>query len=104
MILIYTQYISLFNLQNVYVIITGSISGSTIKAIAADSLSISCIDRTKRNRMSAKDIGYGLYLCNFLGLLSYHNTPKALSRFIKRSHVFIWKWMRREIQTRNNIF
>ncbi len=39
----------------------------------------------KRNRTSAKDIGYALYLY-FLGL-SYRNTSKALSRFIRRSHV-----------------
>jgi putative transposase len=46
----------------------------------------------KRNRTSTKDIGYGLYLY-FLGL-SYRNTAKALSkRFIKRSHVSIWKWV-----------
>jgi putative transposase len=46
----------------------------------------------KRNRTSTKDIGYGLYLY-FLGL-SYRNTTKALSkRFIKRSHVSIWKWV-----------
>jgi len=46
----------------------------------------------KRNRTSVKDIGYSLYLY-FLGL-SYRNTAKALSkRFIKRSHVFIWKWV-----------
>ena len=40
----------------------------------------------KRNRTSAKDIGYALYLY-FLGL-SYRNKLKALSRFI-RSHVFL---------------
>jgi hypothetical protein len=34
-----------------------------------------------------------LYLY-FLGL-SYRNTSKALSRFVKRSHVFIWKWIPR---------
>jgi hypothetical protein len=45
----------------------------------------------KRNRTSAKDIGYALY-SYFLGL-SYRNTSKALSRFIRRSHVFIWKWI-----------
>jgi putative transposase len=48
---------------------------------------------TKRNRTSANDIGYGLYLY-FLGL-SYRNTAKALSRFKKRSHVTIWKWMQK---------
>jgi hypothetical protein len=36
----------------------------------------------KRNRTSVKDIGYALYLY-FLGL-SYRNTSKALSRFIRR--------------------
>ena len=46
---------------------------------------------TKRNRTSTKDIGYGLYLY-FLGL-SYRNTSKALSRFIRRSHVSVWKWV-----------
>jgi putative transposase len=30
----------------------------------------------------------------FLGL-SYRNTAKALSRFIKRSHVSIWKWIQK---------
>jgi hypothetical protein len=39
----------------------------------------------KRNRTSAKDIGYALYLY-FLGL-SYRNTSKALSRFIRRRSV-----------------
>lgn len=48
---------------------------------------------TKRNRTSAKDVGYALYLY-FLGLF-YRNTAKALSRFIKRSYVYIWKWMQR---------
>ena len=46
---------------------------------------------TKRNRTFSNDIGYGLYLY-FIGL-SYRNTAKALSRFKKRSHVSIWKWM-----------
>jgi putative transposase len=46
---------------------------------------------TKRNRTPSKYIGYGLYLY-FLGL-SYRNTSKALSQFIKRSHVAIWKWI-----------
>ena len=46
---------------------------------------------TKRNRTSTNDIGYGLYLY-FIGL-SYRNTAIALSRFKKRSHVSIWKWM-----------
>ncbi len=49
---------------------------------------------TKRHRTSANDIGYGLYLY-FLGL-SYRNTAKALSsRFKKRSHVSIWKWIQK---------
>jgi len=47
--------------------------------------------QTKRNRTPSKYIGYGLYLY-FLGL-SYRNTSKALSQFIKRSHVAIWKWI-----------
>ena len=48
----------------------------------------------KRNRTpSSECIGYGLYLY-FLGL-SYRNTSKALSRFAKRSHVAIWKWIQR---------
>jgi hypothetical protein len=37
---------------------------------------------TKRNKTSAKDIGYGLYLY-FLGL-SYRNTAKALSSRFKK--------------------
>ena len=48
---------------------------------------------TKRNRTSAKDIGYGLYLY-ILGLL-YRNTAKALPRFVKRSHVTVWKWIQK---------
>jgi transposase-like protein len=36
---------------------------------------------TKRNRTSANDIGYGLYL--YFPGLSYRNTAKALSRFKK---------------------
>jgi putative transposase len=47
----------------------------------------------KRNRTPSKYVGYGLYLY-FLGL-SYRNTSKALSRFVKRSHVFIWKWIQK---------
>jgi putative transposase len=47
----------------------------------------------KRNRTPSKYIGYGLYLY-FLGL-SYRSTSKALSRFAKRSHVAIWKWIQR---------
>ena len=47
----------------------------------------------KRNRTPSKCIGYGLYLY-FLGL-SYRSTSKALSRFAKRSHVAIWKWIQR---------
>jgi putative transposase len=45
----------------------------------------------RRNRTSSDNIYYGLYLY-FLGL-SYRNTAKALSRFIERSHVAIWKWI-----------
>jgi putative transposase len=47
----------------------------------------------KRNRTPSKYVGYGLYLY-FLGL-SYRNTSKALSRFVKRSHVSIWKWIQK---------
>jgi putative transposase len=36
---------------------------------------------------------YGLYLY-FLGL-SYGNTSKALTQFVKRSHVAVWKWIQR---------
>ena len=46
---------------------------------------------TKRNRTPSKYIGYGLYL--YFLYLSYKNTSKALSQFIKRSHVAIWKWI-----------
>ncbi len=45
----------------------------------------------KRNRTSAKYVCYGLYLY-FLGL-SFRNTSKALSPFVERSHVSIWKWL-----------
>ncbi len=48
---------------------------------------------TKRNRTPSKYIGYDLYLY-FLGL-SYRKTFKALSQFVKRSHVAIWKWIQR---------
>src|SRR5919202_4811595 len=40
-----------------------------------------------------KDIAYSLYLY-FLGL-SYRNTAKALQRFVRRSHVSIWKWIQK---------
>jgi putative transposase len=40
-------------------------------------------------RTKPKDIAYGLYLY-FLGL-SYRSTAKALSRFVHRSRVSIWK-------------
>ena len=70
------------------------VSGSvnlTINTIAADTLFLVLI-LTKRNRTSTKDTGYyGLHLC-FLAL-SYRNTAKALSRFVKQSHVVIWKWI-----------
>jgi putative transposase len=49
--------------------------------------------KNQRRRTKPKDIAYGLYLY-FLGL-SYRNTAKALSRFVHRSHVSIWKWMQR---------
>ncbi len=45
----------------------------------------------KRNRTYTKDIGYGFIL---IISWSYRNITKALSkRFIKRSHVSIWKWV-----------
>ena len=47
----------------------------------------------KRNRTPSKYIGYGLYL--YFPGLSYGSTSKALSRFAKRSHVAIWKWIQR---------
>jgi putative transposase len=43
----------------------------------------------QRKRTKPKDIVYSLYLY-FLGL-SYRNTAKALQRFVRRSHVSIWK-------------
>ena len=43
----------------------------------------------QRQRTKPKDIAYSLYLY-FLGL-SCRNTAKALHRFVKRSHVTIWK-------------
>ncbi len=47
----------------------------------------------KRNRTHSKYIDYGLYLY-FLGL-SYRNTSKAVSQFVKRCHVAVWKWIQR---------
>jgi putative transposase len=47
----------------------------------------------KRQRTKPKDIAYSLYLY-FLGL-SYRNTARALQRFVKRSHVSIWKWIQK---------
>jgi putative transposase len=47
----------------------------------------------RRQRTKPKDIAYSLYLY-FLGL-SYRNTAKALQRFVKRSHVRIWKWIQK---------
>ncbi len=46
----------------------------------------------KRNRTYAKYVCYGLYLY-FLILSSFKNTFKALSPFVERSHVSIWKWL-----------
>ena len=43
-------------------------------------------NKTKRYRLWA--IPY------FLGL-SYRNTVKALSRFVHRSHVSVWKWVQK---------
>ena len=60
----------------------------TINTIAADTLFLVLI-LTKRNRTSTNDTGYyGLHLY-FLDL-SYRNRAKALSRFVKQSHVVIW--------------
>ena len=47
----------------------------------------------QRKRTKPKDIAYGLYLY-FLGL-SYRSTAKALSRFVHRSHVSVWKWVQK---------
>ena len=47
----------------------------------------------QRQRTKPKDIAYSLYLY-FLGL-SYRNTARALSRFVHRSHVSIWKWIQK---------
>ena len=47
----------------------------------------------QRKRTKPKDIAYSLYLY-FLGL-SYRNTAKALQRFVRRSHVSIWKWIQK---------
>jgi putative transposase len=49
--------------------------------------------KCQRKRTKPKDIAYGLYLY-FLGL-SYRNTAKALSRFVHRSHVSVWKWVQK---------
>ena len=47
----------------------------------------------RRQRTTTKIIAYSLYLY-FLGL-SYRNTARALQRFVKRSHVRIWKWIQK---------
>ena len=47
----------------------------------------------QRQRTKSKDIAFSLYLY-FLSL-SYRNTAKALSRFVHRSHVSIWKWIQK---------
>ena len=47
----------------------------------------------QRQRTKPKYIAYSLYLY-FLGL-SYRNTAKALQRFVRRSHVSIWKWIQK---------
>ena len=47
----------------------------------------------QRQRTKPKDIAYSLYLY-FLGL-SFRNTAKALQKFVKRSHVSIWKWIQK---------
>ena len=46
-----------------------------------------------RQRTKPKDVAYSFYFY-FLGL-SYRNTAKALSRFVHRSHVSIWKWIQK---------
>jgi putative transposase len=48
--------------------------------------------QTKRTK--PKYIAYSLYLY-FLDGLSYRNTAKALQRFVRRSHVSIWKWIQK---------
>ena len=63
----------------------------TIKSIAGADILFVILTYAKRNRTSTKDIGHGLYLY-FIGL-SYINTSKALSRFVKQSHVAVWKWI-----------
>jgi hypothetical protein len=47
----------------------------------------------QRKRTKPKDIAYSLHP-HFLGL-SYRNTAKALQRFVHRSHVSIWKWIKK---------
>jgi len=67
---------------------SGSVSLTINTNIAADTLFLLSI-LTKRNRTSTNDTGYyGLHLY-FLGL-SYRNTAKVLSTFVKQSHVVIW--------------
>ena len=61
----------------------------TIKSIAGADVLFVILTYAKRNRTSTRDIGYGLYLY-FLGL-SYTNIAKALSRFVKQSHVAVSK-------------
>ena len=46
-----------------------------------------------RQRTKPKDVPYSLYL--YFLCLSYRNTAKALSRFVHRSHVSIWKWIQK---------
>jgi putative transposase len=49
----------------------------------------------QRQRTNPKNIDYSLYLY-FLDGLSYRNTTaRALQRFVKRSHVSIWKWIQK---------
>ena len=47
----------------------------------------------RRQRTKPKDVAYSLYLY-FLGL-SCRSTAKALKRFVKRSHVSVWKWIQK---------
>ena len=48
----------------------------------------------RRQRTKPKIIAYSLYLY-FLGLSYRNTTARALQRFVKRSHVSIWKWIQK---------
>jgi putative transposase len=47
----------------------------------------------RRQRTKPKDVAYSPYLY-FLGL-SCRSTAKALKRFVKRSHVSVWRWIQK---------